>query len=114
MAAAAGWDALYKDRRGKSNLPVSNNDMIQWKRCHHQMTVRHKLLGFGPKRERHNSLPGDIERVGRLMESYLAEIASDHNLTIARFISLADLIPEQSRVIEDGMYRDVTGAESAR
>ncbi|XP_010939121.1 BTB/POZ domain-containing protein SR1IP1 isoform X2 [Elaeis guineensis] len=54
-----------------------------------------------------SSLPGDIERVGRLMESYLAEIASDHNLTIARFISLADLIPEQSRVIEDGMYRAI-------
>ncbi|XP_008787157.1 BTB/POZ domain-containing protein SR1IP1 [Phoenix dactylifera] len=54
-----------------------------------------------------SSLPSDIERVARLMESYLAEIASDHNLTIERFISLAELIPEQARVIEDGMYRAI-------
>lgn len=54
-----------------------------------------------------SSLRGDMGRVGKLMESYLAEIASDHNLTIARFISLAELIPEQARVTEDGMYRAI-------
>lgn len=50
---------------------------------------------------------GDMERVGRLMESYLAEIASDPNLTIARFISLGELVSEQARVNEDGMYRAI-------
>lgn len=49
----------------------------------------------------------DIERVARLMENYLAEIASDHNLNIARFISLAELIPERARMTDDGMYRAI-------
>lgn len=51
--------------------------------------------------------PSDMERVGKLMESYLAEIASDRNLPISKFIGLAELIPEQSRVTEDGMYRAI-------
>ncbi|KAL7224182.1 hypothetical protein ACSBR1_025609 [Camellia fascicularis] len=49
----------------------------------------------------------DMERVGKLMENYIAEIASDQNLTVSRFISLAELIPEQSRVTEDGIYRAI-------
>lgn len=51
--------------------------------------------------------PSDMDRVGRLMESYIAEIASDQNLSVSKFISLAELIPEQSRVTEDGMYRAI-------
>ncbi|XP_042508797.1 BTB/POZ domain-containing protein SR1IP1-like isoform X3 [Macadamia integrifolia] len=49
----------------------------------------------------------DLEWVGKLMESYLAEIASDRNLSVSRFISLAELIPEQARITEDGMYRAI-------
>ncbi|OWM82113.1 BTB/POZ domain-containing protein SR1IP1 [Punica granatum] len=49
----------------------------------------------------------DMERVGKLMENYLAEIASDRNLTVAKFIQLAELVPEQARVTEDGMYRAI-------
>ncbi|KAJ4890991.1 BTB/POZ domain-containing protein [Raphanus sativus] len=52
-------------------------------------------------------LAGDMERVGKLMENYLAEIASDRNVSLQKFIGLAELIPEQSRVTEDGMYRAV-------
>ncbi|KAF4375112.1 hypothetical protein CsatB_024203 [Cannabis sativa] len=49
----------------------------------------------------------ELERVGKLMENYLAEIASDRNLPVSKFNSLAELIPEQSRVTEDGMYRAI-------
>ncbi|KAK7330977.1 hypothetical protein VNO77_25184 [Canavalia gladiata] len=49
----------------------------------------------------------DIYRVGKLMENYLAEIATDRNLPVSKFISLAELIPEQSRPTEDGMYRAI-------
>ncbi|XP_057759195.1 BTB/POZ domain-containing protein SR1IP1 [Arachis stenosperma] len=49
----------------------------------------------------------DTERVGKLMENYLSEIATDRNLTIAKFTSLAELIPEQSKPTEDGMYRAI-------
>lgn len=49
----------------------------------------------------------DMERVGKLLENYLAEIASDRNLTVSKFINLAELIPEQARITEDGMYRAI-------
>ncbi|WMV17034.1 hypothetical protein MTR67_010419 [Solanum verrucosum] len=48
-----------------------------------------------------------MERVGKLMENYLAEIASDRNLSITSFINLAEVIPEQERITEDGMYRAI-------
>ncbi|XP_039054296.1 BTB/POZ domain-containing protein SR1IP1-like isoform X2 [Hibiscus syriacus] len=65
---------------------------------------------FGYKEEEDCiSLPAstNTERVGKLMESYLAEIASDHNLAVSKFIGLTELIPEQSRITEDGMYRAI-------
>lgn len=49
----------------------------------------------------------DVEKVGRLMESYLTEIASDPNLTIARFTGLGELVPQRARINEDGMYRAI-------
>ncbi|KAG7535681.1 NPH3 domain [Arabidopsis thaliana x Arabidopsis arenosa] len=52
-------------------------------------------------------LAGDMERVGKLLENYMAEIASDRNVSLQKFIGLAEIIPEQSRVTEDGMYRAV-------
>ncbi|KAL2322815.1 hypothetical protein Fmac_027194 [Flemingia macrophylla] len=49
----------------------------------------------------------DIYRVGKLMENYIAEIATDRNLAVSKFITLAELIPEQTRPTEDGMYRAI-------
>ncbi|XP_052149230.1 BTB/POZ domain-containing protein SR1IP1 isoform X1 [Oryza glaberrima] len=49
----------------------------------------------------------DVAQVGRLMESYLAEIASDENLSVDKFTALAELIPERARFNEDGMYRAI-------
>ncbi|KAM0937757.1 putative BTB/POZ domain, NPH3 domain, NPH3/RPT2-like family protein [Dioscorea sansibarensis] len=53
------------------------------------------------------SVINGMDQVGRLMESYLAEIASDPNLPISKFISLSELIPEQARFTEDSMYRAI-------
>ncbi|CAM0871641.1 unnamed protein product [Alopecurus aequalis] len=53
------------------------------------------------------SPPNDVGPVGRLMESYLAEISSDVNLPVDKFVGLAELIPERSRFNEDGMYRAI-------
>ncbi|KAJ0253702.1 putative BTB/POZ domain-containing protein [Hirschfeldia incana] len=44
---------------------------------------------------------------GELMESYLAEVASDRNMNLAKFMGLAECVPEQSRVTDDGMYRAI-------
>ncbi|XP_024013418.1 putative BTB/POZ domain-containing protein At3g49970 isoform X2 [Eutrema salsugineum] len=45
--------------------------------------------------------------IGELMMTYLAEIASDRNINLTKFIGLAECIPEQSRITEDGMYRAI-------
>ncbi|KAI3958964.1 hypothetical protein MKX01_023640 [Papaver californicum] len=78
-------------------------------------TVQHIMMnyleygmdGTGFDDECVSPLPSGMERVGKLMESYLAEVASDRNLTVSRFISLAELLPEQSKKTEDGIYRAV-------
>ncbi|KAE8695960.1 BTB/POZ domain-containing protein [Hibiscus syriacus] len=62
---------------------------------------------FGYKEEYISPSPSDLERVGKLMESYLTEIASDCNLSVSKFIGLAELVPEKSRVTEDGVYRAI-------
>ncbi|KAE8704868.1 putative BTB/POZ domain-containing protein [Hibiscus syriacus] len=62
-------------------------------------------FGYKEEDEYISPPPSDLERVGKLMESYLVELASDRNLSVSKFIGLAELIPEQSRVPEDGMYR---------
>lgn len=64
-------------------------------------------FSFSGDNEYVSSPLSDMERVEKLMENYLAEIATDRNLSVAKFISLAELIPEQSRITEDGMYRAI-------
>ncbi|KAL0700585.1 hypothetical protein Bca4012_056707 [Brassica carinata] len=48
-----------------------------------------------------------ILKVSKLMDSYLAEIALDPNLTTSKFIALAELLPDHARIISDGLYRAV-------
>ncbi|KAL3500313.1 hypothetical protein ACH5RR_039406 [Cinchona calisaya] len=45
--------------------------------------------------------------VGRLVDSYLAEIARDPNLTISSFTELSQLVPESARPIHDGIYKAI-------
>lgn len=42
--------------------------------------------------------------IGRLVDSYLAEIARDPNLSFSCFVQLAQMIPESARSIHDGLY----------
>nr|XP_043615450.1 BTB/POZ domain-containing protein At5g66560-like [Erigeron canadensis] len=45
--------------------------------------------------------------VGKLIDGYLSEIASDTNLKPEKFLELAFSLPEQARVYDDGLYRSV-------
>ncbi|XP_068654628.1 BTB/POZ domain-containing protein SR1IP1-like [Aristolochia californica] len=54
-----------------------------------------------------SSSPSEMGCIVKLMESYLAEIATDPNVIVQKFIGLAELVPEQARVTEDGMYRAI-------
>nr|GMD35333.1 BTB/POZ domain-containing protein At5g03250-like [Ipomoea batatas] len=45
--------------------------------------------------------------VANLVDNYLAEVAPDVNLKLTKFLSLASLIPDYSRPIDDGIYRAI-------
>ncbi|KAK4710319.1 hypothetical protein R3W88_004832 [Solanum pinnatisectum] len=63
-------------------------------------------LGFN---DEENVFPSasDMEKVGKLMQDYLAEIASDSNLSVSEFISVAEVVPKQFRITEDMMYKAI-------
>ncbi|CAM0873170.1 unnamed protein product [Alopecurus aequalis] len=48
-----------------------------------------------------------LVKASKLLDSYLAEIALDSNLVPAKFISLAELLPDHARLVTDGIYRAV-------
>ncbi|CAH8254487.1 unnamed protein product [Arabidopsis lyrata] len=45
--------------------------------------------------------------VGKLIDGFLAEIASDANLKSDKFYNLAISLPDQARLYDDGLYRAV-------
>ncbi|KAK1422000.1 hypothetical protein QVD17_24821 [Tagetes erecta] len=45
--------------------------------------------------------------VGKLVDGYLSEIASDSNLKPDKFLELAFALPEPARLYDDGLYRSV-------
>lgn len=69
--------------------------------------VEAKGLGHIAEENAASTPLSEIEKVVKLVEIYLAEIASDQNLSVSKFMGLAEIIPEQSRVTEDGMYRAI-------
>ncbi|KAG8380508.1 hypothetical protein BUALT_Bualt06G0022900 [Buddleja alternifolia] len=45
--------------------------------------------------------------VANLLDNYLAEVASDVNLKLEKFVSLAAAFPDYARPIDDGIYRAI-------
>lgn len=48
-----------------------------------------------------------LNKVGRLMEKYLREIAPDPNLKISKFLAVAESLPDCTRDCFDGIYRAI-------
>ncbi|XBI66039.1 hypothetical protein VPH35_045719 [Triticum aestivum] len=46
-----------------------------------------------------------IAMVAKLMDGYLAEVAPDTNLKLAKFQALAAVVPDYARTVDDGIYR---------
>ncbi|KAM0057840.1 putative BTB/POZ domain, NPH3 domain, NPH3/RPT2-like family protein [Helianthus debilis subsp. tardiflorus] len=65
-------------------------------------TVQRILMNFGE----FEGPCDDMAKVGKLMESYLAEIASDSNLSLLKFMNLVEHIPNQ-RATDDGLYKAI-------
>ncbi|RWR95316.1 BTB/POZ domain-containing protein isoform X1 [Cinnamomum micranthum f. kanehirae] len=48
-----------------------------------------------------------IIKVSKLLDTYLAEVALDSNLTPSKFIALTELLPDHARLVNDGVYRAI-------
>lgn len=48
-----------------------------------------------------------IKLVANLVDSYLAEVATDANLKLATFFAIAAVIPDYVREVDDGLYRAI-------
>ena len=46
-------------------------------------------------------------KVAKLVDGYLAEIARDPNLPLAKFVNLAELVSSFTRASHDGLYRAI-------
>lgn len=82
-------------------------------------TVHRILVNFLQREEEENEACGyesdvlgspchsSLLKVGRLIESYLAEIAPDPYLSLQKFSAMIEILPDDSRVIDDGLYRAI-------
>lgn len=48
-----------------------------------------------------------LVKVAKLVDSYLAEVAVDGDLSLVEFVSLAEALPNHARGTEDGLYRAI-------
>ncbi|CAE6067784.1 unnamed protein product [Arabidopsis arenosa] len=54
-----------------------------------------------------SSSPPLLSKVAKLVDSYLQEIARDVNLTVSKFVELAESIPDVSRICHDDLYKAI-------
>ncbi|KAL8044368.1 hypothetical protein ABFX02_08G042300 [Erythranthe guttata] len=65
------------------------------------------LTGIEGEDENHSVRSAALMVVGKLIDGYLSEIASDANLKPEKFFDLAVALPDHARVFDDGLYRAV-------
>lgn len=73
----------------------------------HFMSLDSGLTPFSPPSLDLEASPSSerLRKVARLVDGYLAEVASDVNLKPGKIRSLAVALPESSRALHDGLYR---------
>lgn len=76
---------------------------------HHFLSSESGIPSFSPTSFDHETSPsaGPLRKVAKLIDGYIAEVASDVNLKPERLRSLAEALPESSRSLHDGLYRAV-------
>lgn len=64
-------------------------------------------LDFVESRRSSSAAHSSKLKVAKLIDAYLAEIARDANLSISRFTTLAEAIPDFARPVHDDLYRAI-------
>lgn len=65
------------------------------------------LEGFRTRRTVEKEERGRMRRVARLFDEYLGAVAGDGELSVDKFIELAELVPEVAREEHDELYRAI-------
>ncbi|CAA2999553.1 BTB/POZ domain-containing protein At3g44820-like isoform X1 [Olea europaea var. sylvestris] len=83
-----------------------NTDCVE-RMINHFVSSEPKVTSVSPTSLNLESSPssGRLKRVARLVDNYIAEVASDVNLKLGQIRTLAEALPEPSRSLHDGLYR---------
>ncbi|KAE9587980.1 hypothetical protein Lal_00003142 [Lupinus albus] len=74
---------------------------------HHFITTESNLTAFSPSSLEMQASPSSesLRKVAKLIDNYIAEIASDVNLKPGTIRALSEALPDSSRSLHDGLYR---------
>ncbi|XBJ22745.1 hypothetical protein VPH35_001078 [Triticum aestivum] len=72
-----------------------------------ERVLRHFLEEAAARTMASRPLTVAMVQVGKLVDNYLAEVASDANLKPTKFCELALAMPDHARIYDDGVYRAV-------
>jgi dTDP-D-glucose 4,6-dehydratase len=74
----------------------------------HNIEVVQRILEYFLmyEQQQQQQKPGTVN-VSKLLDNYLAEIARDPSLSIAKFKVVAESLPENARTCDDGLYRAI-------
>uniref|UniRef100_A0A5B7AZ86 BTB/POZ domain-containing protein n=1 Tax=Davidia involucrata TaxID=16924 RepID=A0A5B7AZ86_DAVIN len=83
-----------------------NTDCVE-RIIHHFTSSEPRVTSFSPSSFDLEKSPssGPLRNVAKLIDGYIAEVASDVNLKPRKIRSLAESLPESSRSLHDGLYR---------
>ncbi|XP_024982364.1 BTB/POZ domain-containing protein At3g44820 isoform X1 [Cynara cardunculus var. scolymus] len=83
-----------------------NSDCVE-RIINHFLTSEQTVTTFSPPSiaSEVSQSSGPLRKVSKLVDSYMAEVASDVNLKPEKIRSLAEALPESSRSLNDGLYR---------
>ncbi|KAI3864480.1 hypothetical protein MKW92_012758 [Papaver armeniacum] len=75
----------------------------------HDVDMVHRIVEYFIMHEQQQQQETSYEKLNivKLLDGYLAEIARDPNLTIAKFQILAEVLTEKDRNCHDGLYRAI-------
>ncbi|XAR73386.1 hypothetical protein NMG60_11007339 [Bertholletia excelsa] len=89
--------------QGRVNLPdectMYNIEVVQ-------RIVEYFLLHEQQQQQHHQFMPAK-PNISKLLDNFLAEIARDPNLSITKFQVIAEVLPENARICDDGLYRAI-------
>ncbi|CAN1128501.1 BTB/POZ domain-containing protein At3g44820 [Linum perenne] len=74
---------------------------------HHFMSSESEIASFSPASLDLETSPSSdpLRKVAKLIDNYIAEVASDVNLKPVKIRSLAEALPDSARTFHDGLYR---------